>query len=435
MGYYPAFAQLLNQYLQARERTPAWLAKRLHLHPATVSRWLSQSTRPGDPATIGQIADLLCLHTTAERQAFLVAAGYGYQEAAPPSQATSSQLPAEIPPGEKSEQASAGSTHIDWGEAPAVSRFHGRQAELDVLRQWLVDDHCRLVAVLGMGGIGKTVLATLAATLVEKKFDYLIWRSLRNAPPLAELLGECIRVLANHGAQELPADMEQRITLLVEHLRRQRCLLVLDNFETVLQGERAGHYLAGYEGYGRLLQQVGEGRHHSCLVLTSREKPKELALLAGEDAPVRTLSLASLSPTDGRALLHDRGLAGSDQEWAALHERYSGNPLALQIVAETIRELFAGDIAQFLRHELILFGGISDLLAHQFERLSPLEQETMFWLAVEREPLELENLRSDFVQPPTQVVILALLHSLRQRSLVERTLAGFTLQNVVLEYL
>ena len=325
-------------------------------------------------------------------------------------------------------------TKQDWGEAPDISRFHGRHDELEQLRQWVADDQCRLVAVLGMGGIGKTALATLAATDLQEQFSVVIWRSLRNAPPLGELLGQCIHLLSNHAGYELPATAEQRIALLLEYLRGQRSLLVLDNFETIMQDEPAGHYLPGFEDYGELLRRIGEGRHQSCLLLTSREKPKELVSLAGESGPVRTLALASLPAADGRALLQDRGLQGTDQHWAALHARYSGNPLALQIVAETIRELFGGDIGQFLAEDVLLFRGITNLLQQQFARLSPLEQEVMFWLAVEREPVSPEGLGSDMVHATSRAAILQALHSLRQRFLVERVQSGFTLQNVVLEY-
>lgn len=38
---------------------------------------------------------------------------------------------------------------IDWGEAPDVSSFYGRAAELATLEQWIVSDRCRLVALLG----------------------------------------------------------------------------------------------------------------------------------------------------------------------------------------------------------------------------------------------------------------------------------------------
>ena len=342
--------------------------------------------------------------------------------------------PGQIQPAVARSRLVAAAAQVDWGDAPDASGVLGRQIETEQLRRWLVDERCRLVAVLGMGGIGKTALATAITTNVQEQFSAVIWRSLRNAPPLAELLRQCIQVLSNPEAVPLPATADQWIALFMEHLQRQRCLLVLDNFETVLQAERPGHYLPGYEGYGQLLRQIGEGRHQSCLLLTSREKPKELIPLAGEMAPVRALVLASLDLADGRALLRDRGLRGRAHEWAALHERYSGNPLALQIVSETIRELFDGDIAQFLSQETILFDGINDLLAQQLARLSPLEQEVMFWLAVEREPITAEELANDLVPRPTQAVVLATLHALRQRFLVERSQSGFTLQNVVLEY-
>ncbi len=322
----------------------------------------------------------------------------------------------------------------DWGEAPDVRGFQGREHELQQLQQWLIADQCRVVAVLGMGGIGKTALTTHVAASVQTSYTTVIWRSLRNAPPLADILRQWIQVLSRQAEHELPLDVNQQLALLMDYLRKQRCLLVLDNFETVLIGDRPGHYLPGYEGYGQLLKQIGEGRHQSCVLLTSREKPHDLIPLAGERAPVRTLVVTGLALDDGCALLQDRGLAGSGEEWAALHRRCSGNPLALQIVAETIRELFAGDISRFLSQETFLFGGIAALLEQQRARLSSLEQDIMFWLAVAREPVTPYELAHDLVAQPTETAVLAALHALRHRFLVEHTETGFTLQNVVLEY-
>lgn len=70
----------------------------------------------------------------------------------------------------------------DWGEAIDVTTFYGRVEELATLTHWIVSDRCRLILLLGMGGIGKTSLSVKLAEQLQGSFEYLIWRSLRNAP-------------------------------------------------------------------------------------------------------------------------------------------------------------------------------------------------------------------------------------------------------------
>lgn len=185
--------------------------------------------------------------------------------------------------------------HQDWADAVDVSIFHGRAAELATLKQWIVRDRCRLVALLGMGGIGKTALAVKLAQQVEDEFEYIIWRSLRNAPPVKEILAELLQFLSKQQPTDLPETVEGRILRLIEYLRTARCLLVLDNVESILQaGERTGGYREGYSGYGQLLRCVAETTHQSCLILNSREKPRGLAAKEGETLPVRSLQLTGL---------------------------------------------------------------------------------------------------------------------------------------------
>ncbi|MBW4621919.1 MAG: NACHT domain-containing protein [Cyanosarcina radialis HA8281-LM2] len=309
----------------------------------------------------------------------------------------------------------------DWGEAPDVSQFCGRQVQLATLKRWVRQEECRLIAIAGMGGIGKTTLATqlaqqLAAT---DRFEVVIWRSLRQAPPLGDLLADLMGTLD----PDRPLRPENAMPQLLEQLRDRRCLLILDNVEAVLSGsELVGTYRSGYEDYGWLFQQLGEGRHQSCILLTSREIPAEVSTPAGPDSPVRLLRLEPLSIAEGKTILAAKGLnfPANEPQVEALIARYQGNPLALRIVAMPLKDLFDRNIAAFLDREKLLFKDIRDLLAQQFERLSDLEKQIMYWLAIDREAVSAEQLRADLLTSVSQVELWDALVSLDRRSLIEK---------------
>jgi WD40 repeat protein/DNA-binding SARP family transcriptional activator len=318
----------------------------------------------------------------------------------------------------------------DWGEAPAAPYFYGRQTELELLKEWLRVEPRRVVIVLGMGGMGKTTLVAKAAKLLADDFEIVFWRSLVNAPPLASLLQECLRFLG----QQQPTPDGQLDQLLV-FLRQHRCLLVLDNLESILEGGQAGRFRPGYEGYGRLVSRLAQEDHQSSLLLTSRERPQGTLRLAEDTGQVCSLALNGLDEVAGRALLKTRGLADKADLVETLVGRYSGNPLALKLVARTIQDLFDGDLAAFLEDEAPIFDDVRTVLEEQFGRLSPLEREILLWLAIEREGVSLNTLDQNLVQAPTRRDLLEALRALQRRSLLEKNQAGFTLQQVVTEFL
>src|SRR6266702_2021018 len=184
---------------------------------------------------------------------------------------------------------------VEWGDALDVPSFYGREPELATLSRWMVQERCRVVSVVGLGGIGKSALVTSAMHQLADHFQVVIFRSLRDAPSCDALLEGCLQVLAPQSLAQAPQSLERRLRLLLEELRSRRVLLVLDNLESLLsEGEVLGRLRPGFEAYGRLLRQVAQTAHQSCLLLTSREKPAELHALEGSRTPVRALRLAGL---------------------------------------------------------------------------------------------------------------------------------------------
>src|SRR5437879_13271989 len=117
------------------------------------------------------------------------------------------------------------------------------------------------------------------------------------------------------------------------------------------------------------------------------------------------------------ALLSDKALRGTPAAWQRLVASYAGNPLAVKIVAQTISDLFDGDLDRFLQEGELIFNGVRPVLRQQVGRLTPLEHLLLTWLAVLREWTTLPTLAQVLHPRVLRAQLLEALEALGRRSL------------------
>lgn len=326
----------------------------------------------------------------------------------------------------------------DWGDAPDVSNFYGRNEELKKLEQLIITDKCRLVSLLGMGGIGKTALAKKLAETIKDQFDYIIWRSLKYEPPIKDILADLLKFLSDNQESDLPSQVSDRISLLINYLRSSRCLLILDDWEMILEsGQLAGNYRQEYEDYSELLRRIGESNHQSCLLLISQEKPKEIISLEGQN--VYSLKLQGLKVEDVEKLLIANDILTCTNSLAQLCERYEGNPRLLQRISIYVKDFYRNNLDEFLeatKSSLYIPNDISDILHKQFERLTDLEKDIMYWLALEQQSVTIDQLKAqlwDF-KGKGNTPYLNGLDSLKRKLLIEYQSDKIQLEPIIKKY-
>ncbi|MGB3401312.1 MAG: tetratricopeptide repeat protein [Microcoleaceae cyanobacterium] len=329
--------------------------------------------------------------------------------------------PKSIPNPTITQAATISSTSVDGENIPRVSGFWGRQAELSILNQWVIKDRCPLVTVSGMVGMGKTAIGVCLTQQIKDQFDSILWCNLQDTPPLHQILPSWLQSFYQDESISVSTNLDEQLALLIQYFRQFRCLLILDQFECLFQPKQlAGNYQQYYQDYRQLLQRVGKSNHKSCLMILTQDKPLELVRMIGESLPIQTLSLTGLTTADAETLIETLlDLPIASEAIYLLVKRYSGNPLALKTAATTIRELFNGNIDQFLQHNLFLGDVLTQALQQQLQRLSNFEKQILYDFALHQSPVNPEQLQSHFSSLGNSSDILNGLESLKRRSLLE----------------
>jgi hypothetical protein len=200
-------------------------------------------------------------------------------------------------------------------------------------------------------------------------------------------------------------------------------------------GTRCESSIRRYHDYGRLIRYLGETLHKSCLLLTTREKVKEVAFIEGEALPVRVLKLDGLPKPAAKKILIASGLLGTEAEQNRLIQRYLGHPLALKIVGQKICSTFNGEISRFLQQGNIVVEELQQLLSQHIERLSSLEREILDKLAICSEPVSFSGLRQHIPLSVSSHKIIDSLESLSRHSLLVKNSSIFRTDPIINLYL
>src|SRR5581483_8391105 len=255
----------------------------------------------------------------------------------------------------------------------AANRLIGRRVELRTLTDLLLGD-ARLVTVTGAGGSGKTRLALEVAAALGADFGQSV-HFVQLAPlRQPELLAATI--LSALGVEESAS--RPAVESLKELLRLRAMLLVLDNFEQLLEG-------------APVLAELLAACPRLKLLVTSRAS---LHLSAEHEYPLEPLPLdyaVALFTERARAVRPD--FTADERLTAAICGRLDCLPLALELAAARCRLLGAGELLARLERRLdLLTGGPRDLESRQqtlrstidwsYELLDAEEQRLLMRLAV-----------------------------------------------------
>lgn len=318
----------------------------------------------------------------------------------------------------------------------AATPLIGRDAESRILQQLLVEDQCRLVTLLGAGGMGKTRLALACAETLAPRYAHGAGFVALAALDDAQHLSVAVAHALNIPLQGSRAPAEQ----LWDALASRRMLLVLDNFEQLLVQVESVQWVKTLLERAPSLQLLITSRER---LRISNERTFELAGLAlvetggqEETAGALQLFLARAQQISSEFVL----TAENQSAVARVCKLVGGMPLAIELAAAWVNTLTVTEIADELQRSIDFLvlaqrdmaprhRSVKAVFDHSWALLSSEERTVLAQLALFRGGFRREEAVA------VTGVNLYVLASLMDKSLVTRTATGrYELHELVRQY-
>ena len=245
----------------------------------------------------------------------------------------------------------------------------------------------------------------MAAAIVRKfidsnldQFPVIIWRSLKYSEPLELLIDDILNI----HEKDIKTNTNQKLKQLFEIFTEQRCLIILDDLQNIFMSSAfAGQYKPEYQDYQDFFRKIMTTEHHSHVIVISQEKCQDMESLDEELYPVQCLELSGL---DSSEILSNIGLKDEDS-WLNLINLYEGNPRYIKNIANSINNIFDGNVQEFLaENELVIPQDIQTNLQLLFNRLSPIEQQISIKLSHSEELLSREDVKTSLNLSATNLI-------------------------------
>jgi predicted ATPase/DNA-binding SARP family transcriptional activator len=284
--------------------------------------------------------------------------------------------------------------------------FVGRESELAEITELLKEPQCRLLSLVGPGGIGKTRLAIESAAQLVRGVPEQLTGGVYFVPlaPLSAVealvpaIGDVLE-LSFRSEEVLGVALGSKTSQLIDYLRPRKMLLVMDNFEHLITAaELLGELVAAAPGLN--------------ILVTSRQRlnlPAEWVFQVGSlqvpngasSQPLEAYSAASLFIQSARRARVGFSLSEEDRHWVArICQLVDGVPLAIELAAPWVKMLTCQEIAGEIQRSLDFLAAqrgmperhlsLRAVFMNSWELLSEQEQCAFSRLAVFRGPFQRE---------------------------------------------
>lgn len=328
--------------------------------------------------------------------------------------------------------------------------FKGRATDFATLNRWANDPGTRIIAITGIGGQGKTAMT--GRWLKQERDENLVqvpvfyWSFYRDQDVgkfLEQIVEFCLPIVRVRGKGEI-----EPISFILSVVQKARLLLVLDGLE-VMQED------AGSSNHGKIphpllnpfLQSWVRVQHEGLMILTSRFHFPQLTRYSG--VRFHQLDLVRLSTQDGVSLLKKLNIFGDQNLIETYVEKLFGHPLALRVLASTVKRSCFGVLAQFKGMEILTEGDeLSEKLKHLLnfyeQQLKDGQKELLGIISLFKRPVETEsfvtllgNMKSLENTPLAKADILTINKQLKlliDDFLIEKTDEGITTHPVIRDH-